>query len=99
MDAIFINSKNSEKSDPRLTINLTDKIKLKTNEKYVTVSNLSIYDTQRNIKSHTKIINLRQQLRNRMEILNYQRDHIMHQIFETILNISLKKHGKKNKNP
>ena len=59
MDAIFIDSKNSEKSDPRLTVNLTDKIKLKTNEKYVAVSNLSIYDTQRNIKSHTKIINLR----------------------------------------
>ena len=59
MDAILTNSKNSEKSDPRRTVNLTDKIKLKTNEKYVTVSNLSIYDTQRNIKSHTKIINLR----------------------------------------
>ena len=59
MDAIFTNSKNSEKSGPRRTVNLTDKIKLKTNEKYVTVSNLSIYDTQRNIKSHTKIINLR----------------------------------------
>ena len=59
MDAIFIDSKNSEKSDPRLTVNLTNKIKLKTNEKYVAVSNLSIYDTQRNIKSHTKVVNLR----------------------------------------
>ena len=59
MDAILINSKNSEKSDPRLTVYLTDKKKLKTNEKYVAVSNLSIYDTQRNTKSHTKIINLR----------------------------------------
>ena len=44
MDTIFINSKNRKKSDPyRLLINLTDKINLKRYDKYVALSNLSIY--------------------------------------------------------
>ena len=44
MDTIFINSKNSKTSDShRLLINLTDKINLKRSNKYVALSNLSIY--------------------------------------------------------
>ena len=36
MDAIFINSKNSQTSDPhRVLLNLSDKIDLKRNDKYV----------------------------------------------------------------
>ena len=55
MDTIFMNSKNSKTSNPhRLLLNLSDKINLKRIDKYVALSNLSIYDTSKNIKSHAK---------------------------------------------
>ena len=51
MDTIFMNFKNSETSDPhRLLLNLTDKINLKRSDKYIALSNLSIYYTWKNIK-------------------------------------------------
>ena len=51
MDAIFMNSGNSKISDPhRLFLNLSDKINLKTSDKYVSLSNLNIYYTWKNIK-------------------------------------------------
>ena len=51
MDTIFMNSENSKTSDPhRLLLNLRDKINLKRSDKYVALSNLSIYYTWRNIK-------------------------------------------------
>ena len=41
MNAIFMNSKNSKRSDlHRLLLNLTDKINLKRKVKYVALSNL-----------------------------------------------------------
>ena len=44
MDTIFMNSRNSETFDPhRLLVNLTDEINLKRSDKYVALSNLSIY--------------------------------------------------------
>ena len=44
MDITFMNSKNSKTSDPhRLFVNLTDKIGLRRSDKYVVLSNLSIY--------------------------------------------------------
>ena len=44
MDNIFMNSANSKTSDPhRLLLNLSDKINLKRSDKYVALSNLSIY--------------------------------------------------------
>ena len=56
MDTIFINSGNSKTSDSRrLLLNLSDKINLKSSDKYVALSNLSIYYTWENIKkSHQK---------------------------------------------
>ena len=58
MDTIFMNSGNSKTSDPhRLLLNLLDKINLKRSDKYVAVSNLSIYCTWKNIKKSYKIIN------------------------------------------
>ena len=43
INAIFVNSKNSETSDShRLLLNLSDKINLKRSDKYVVLSNLSI---------------------------------------------------------
>ena len=51
MDTIFMNSENIKTSDThRLLLNLTDKINLKRSNKYVALSNLSIYDTWKNIK-------------------------------------------------
>ena len=55
MDTIFMNSENSETSDPhRLLLNLSDKINLKRNEKYVALSNFSIYHTWKNKKKSYK---------------------------------------------
>ena len=55
MDTIFMSSKNSKTSDPhRQLLNLTDKINLKRSEKFVALSNLSIYYTYKNIKMSHK---------------------------------------------
>ena len=44
MDTIFMNSENSKTSYPhRLLLNLTNKINLKGSDKYVSLSNFSIY--------------------------------------------------------
>ena len=46
MNTKFINSENSKISDPRrILINLSDKTNLKRSDKYVALSNLSIYYT------------------------------------------------------
>ena len=46
-----MNSENSKTSDRhRLSINLTDKINIERRDKYVALSNLSIYYTWKNIK-------------------------------------------------
>ena len=51
--------KNSKTPDPhRLLLNFSDKINLKTSDKYIDLSNLSIYYTWKNIKkSYNKWIN------------------------------------------
>ena len=50
-----MNSGNSNTSDPhRLLLNLTDEINLKRSDKYVALSNLSIYYTLINIKMPRK---------------------------------------------
>ena len=55
MDTIFMNSENSKTSDPhRPLLNLSDKINLKRSDKYVALSNLSIYYTWKNIKKSYK---------------------------------------------
>ena len=51
MDVMFMNSKNNKTSDPhKLLLNLSDKIDFKKSDKYVALSNLSIYYTLKNIK-------------------------------------------------
>ena len=51
MDTIFMSSENSKTSDPhRLLLNLTDKTDVRRKDKYVALSNLSIYYTWKNIK-------------------------------------------------
>ena len=55
MDTIFMNSEKSKTSAPhRLLLNLLDKINLKRSEKYVALSNLSIYNTWKKIKKSYK---------------------------------------------
>ena len=50
-----MNSKNSKISDLHiLLVNLRDKIDLRRKEKYIALSNLSIYDTWKNIKKSYK---------------------------------------------
>ena len=51
MNTIVMNSKNSKISDPhRLLPNLIDKIDLRRKDKYIALSNLSIYYTWKNTK-------------------------------------------------
>ena len=89
MDTIFINSGNSKTSDPhRLLLNIADKINLKRSNKYLALSNLDFYYTWKNIKSHTKIINLKYQLQHGIKSLNYLINHILYQLFKIILSIS-----------
>ena len=50
MNTVFMNSKNSKTSDPdRLLLNLTDKMDLRRKDKYIALSNFSIYYTWKNI--------------------------------------------------
>ena len=51
MDTIFMNSENGKISDPlRLLLKLSDKINFKKSDKYVALSNHSVYYTWKNIK-------------------------------------------------
>ena len=51
MNTIFMNSKSSKTSDPhRLLLNFTDKTDLRRKDKYIALSNLSIYYRWKNIK-------------------------------------------------
>ena len=55
MDSIFMNSEYSETSDPdRLLLNFSDKIDLKRSDKYVALSNLSVYYTWKSIRKSCK---------------------------------------------
>ena len=62
MNTTFVNSKNSKTSDThRLLLNLTYKINLKS-DKYVALSNLTMYYTWEIWKNHIRTINLKYQL-------------------------------------
>ena len=51
MDTTFMNSENSKTAEPHiLKLKLTDKLDLRTGEKVIALSNLSIYYTWKNIK-------------------------------------------------
>ena len=55
MYTIFMNSENSKTSQPyRLLLNLADKINLKKRDKYVVLSNLSMFYPWENIKKSNK---------------------------------------------
>ena len=55
MVTIFMNSENNKISDPhRILLNISEKINLKRSDKYVALSNLTIYYTWKNIKKSYK---------------------------------------------
>ena len=84
----IMNYENSKTSDCyRLLLNLTDNIDLRRKDKYIALSNLSIYYTRKKKKSHIKIICLKYRLQHGMENLNYLMDKILYQIFKIILKI------------
>ena len=76
-----MNSENSKTSDPyRLLLILSDKIKLKRSDKYVAISNLSIYYTWKNMKKSYKNNKLKYQLQFGMISLNYLMGYILYPI-------------------
>ena len=55
MDTIFMNSENSKASDHHgLLLNLSNKIDLRRKDKYVVLSNLSIYYIRKKVKKSYK---------------------------------------------
>ena len=51
MDTMLMNSENSKSPfSHRLVLNLTDKMALKRSDKYVALSNFSIYNAEKNLK-------------------------------------------------
>ena len=67
-----MNFKNMKTYNPHsLLLNLSNKVNLKRSDKYTTLSKLSIYYTEKNIKtSHTKPTKLKYQLEHGMKCLN-----------------------------
>ena len=93
-----MNSENSQTSDPhKLLLNLSVKIKLKRSDKYVALSNLSIYYTWKNIKKSYN--NNKSKISDPTWNLNYLMDHILYQKSKIILNIPSKNHEKITGNP
>ena len=92
MNAIFMNWKSSETSDPhRILLNYSDKEKLRRSLKYVVPSNISIYYAWENIRMLYKERYLKYQHQRETKNLNYLMDHIFFQIFKFISSISSKK--------
>ena len=67
-------------------LNHTDKLNLKGSNKYIVLSILSIYYTRKKIKSN-KNVKFKIQIQHEMINLNNMMDHILYQIFKSVLNI------------
>ena len=89
MDKPFIEFENSKISDAhRLILYLSEKINLKWSDKYVALSNLSIYYTWKNIKKAFKKV--KTPVQHEKMNSDYLVDHILYQIFKIIMIISSK---------
>ena len=83
-----MNSRISKTSHPhRILLNFSHKIDLRRKDKYIALSNLSIYYTWKNMKNSYKNNKFKNQLQYGMKNLNYLMDHILYQISKIILNI------------
>ena len=79
MNTTYLSSKNSKTCDPhRLLLDLTDKMDLKSSDKYIFLSNLSKYYALKNKKCHIRTTNLKNQCQNEISNFNYLVDHIMY---------------------
>ena len=89
MDTIFMNSDNSKASKPHiLKLKLASKLDSGIGEKFIALSNLSIYYTWKNIiSSYNNNNKFKYQHQHGKRNLHYQMDLILHQIFKVILNI------------
>ena len=86
-----MNPRNTKTSDTRrLLLNLSDKVNLKGSDKYVALSNLSIYCTWKSTKKSYKIANLKHQHDRGVRSCNYLMDQILYLILKAILIISSK---------
>ena len=74
----------------RLLLNLADKINLKESDKYVALSNLSIYYIWKSIKKSNKNNKFKISAPTWNDSLNDLMDHNLYQILKITLNISLK---------
>ena len=80
-----MNSSNSKTSDSfRLPLNLLEKIDLRRSDKYVALSNLSIYYTWKKIKISYESNKLKHHAQHGVDYLIYLMDHILYQIFKII---------------
>ena len=78
MDTIFMNSENNKMSELHvLVLKLTNKLDVRIGEKIIALSNLSIYYTWKNIKTHTITINLKYLHQHGMINLSYPMDRIL----------------------
>ena len=92
MDTIFMNSKNSETSDPhKLLLNLTGKINLKKSDKYIALSNFSVYYTWKNIRKSYKDNKFKISTPTWNGTFELPDGLILYQIFKIIFNKSWKK--------
>ena len=100
MDTIFMNSKNSETSDPhKLLLNLTGKINLKKSDKYIALSNFSVYYTWKNIRKSYKNNKFKISTPTWNGTFELPDGLILYQIFKIIFNKSWKKNVEKTYNP
>ena len=83
-----MNSENSKTPKPHvLILKLTNKLDLRIGKKVIALSNLSIYYTQKNIKSSYNNNKFKYLHQHGMMNLTYQMDLILYQIFKIILSI------------
>ena len=88
INTIFMNSKNSKTSKSHiLVLKLSNKLDLRIGEKVITLSNLSIYYTWKNIKSSYNNNKFKISVPTWNDKLNYQMVRILYQIFKIILSI------------
>ena len=81
-----MSSENSQISEPHvLILKLINKVDLRIGEKIITLSNLSIYYTWKNIKSSYNNNKLKVSAQHGMTNLNYLMESILYQIFNIIL--------------
>ena len=92
MNTIFMNSKNSKTFKSHiLALKLTNKLDLRIGEKTISLSNLSICYTWRNIKSSYNNNKFKISAPTWNDKFELSKDHILCQIFKIIL--SIKRHG------